>query len=182
MSDETYTPPTSALTLREILDGPIDTVEPVDCANCPINMMCQESTGGTGFFCESCGATSVYVEEADDRGLVNNILIVDCNKHRFEKNAALARQCGLCDGAVMQFYAYNHGAKNYYLPTVHAGVSLAKRQETLRKAYKVYVAELAEQDAKKKEKLAEAERRRKEQEEEDRAAEAKAAAEAPSAP
>jgi len=181
MSDEVYTPPETAITLRQILDGPIDKVVPVDCTNCPVNMLCQEASGGTGFVCESCGATSVYVEEPDDRGLVNNILIVDCHKHRFEKDASKARQCGLCDGAVMSFYAYNHGAKHHYLPTVHAAVSLKKRQETLRKAYKVYAKEVAEQKEKKAAKEAEAKKRREEQQAEYEA-EAKAAAEAPSAP
>jgi len=154
MSDEKYVPPSSALTLKQILEEPVDHVTPVNCANCPINMMCQESTGGTGYVCDECRATSVYVTDPDDEGLVDDILVVDCNKHRFPKNDEKSSQCGLCDGGITRFYAENYGAVHHYLPTVHASVPLQKRKEALQAGFVYWTNFIAKQKAEKAARLA----------------------------
>lgn len=136
---EEYVPPRESWRLPVFIEASLDDVAKtlVDCSSCPVNLLCSEGEGGTGYVCKTCGNTGVWIDEPSyGKEIPKDILILDCAKHKFnapEKNRMT--KCAICSGGIMQLEVLNHGARNHVVFTVHAKVSVAERQKTLREAW-----------------------------------------------
>lgn len=119
------------LTFLQLVDTPIDKVELVDCPTCPINMSCIAGSGGSGWRFDCCGSSGFKLQDGT--------LFVDCGINRFEQHDKAKKYptCPVCNGGIMEVVELVQRGNfvensNYYLPTVHARVSLANRLALLR--------------------------------------------------
>ena len=95
----------------------------VDCKTCPVFLLCETETGGTGWVCPKCKTTGVFMDEPEDMAsMPAYVLVIDCGKHKFEvkKESAQITECSLCSGGLMELEVLNQGTKNFYVRTVHA--------------------------------------------------------------
>jgi hypothetical protein len=124
----------------------------VECKTCPVFMLCETGTGGTGWVCPKCKTTGVFIDEPKDlASMPDYVLVVDCANHKFEvkKESTQITECSLCSGGLMELEVLNKGTKNFYIRTVHAVVDAKERQEKLKKAWhywKEYYAKKTEED------------------------------------
>lgn len=97
---------------------------PVTCGTCPVSMQCAIGRGGTGYTCHRCHATAVQLGLED-------VVIIDCTRHRFSTHAATHDAsnlpCEMCTGYVAT------SPHRSYVPTVHALVSLGERRAKMRR-------------------------------------------------
>lgn len=118
------------LPFLRISDTPDADVVPVDCPTCPINMSCLTGRSGTGWRFDCCGTAVMR--------LGGDTVMVDCqiNEFRDERRSGGFDPCPLCSGAIMEVVELAEPGvavgTNYYLPTVHARIPLAKRLTRLR--------------------------------------------------
>ncbi len=132
--------PSVAWTYQGFIEATLEqiTEKTVECKTCPVFMMCETETGGTGWVCPECKTTGVFMDEpADMSSMPDFVLVVDCTKHKFavKKESAQIKKCSLCTGGLMELEVLNQGTKNFYVRTVHAKVDAKTRQETLKKAW-----------------------------------------------
>lgn len=120
------------LTFLQLVETGIEEIKPVDCPTCPINMSCIAGAGGTGWRFDCCGSSGFALQ--------GGTLFVDCGINRFERHDKSGEfpTCPVCNGGIMEVAeAGSRGelqvGTNYYLPTVHARVSLADRLDLLRR-------------------------------------------------
>ena len=105
--------------LKTILDIPEESVVPVDCGNCPVNMACITNTGRTGLAFNCCNVTTVFSGD--------EVCVIDCGKHSWT-NVRETAMCNLCSGQLVDLLLANTDAgSNLYVPTVHARVPLKQR-------------------------------------------------------
>lgn len=134
--DEKYVPPKAAFRLMDFIQASVDEVaaKTVDCGTCPVNMLCENSEGGTGYVCEECNATAVFVQELQPgERLPSDVLLLDCGEHKFKKreNTDRITKCAICSGAIMEKEVLNEGVKHHYIYTTHAKLTVGQRQKTL---------------------------------------------------
>jgi len=157
MSDEEKPPvekPEVAWTYKEFIDASLEEIaaKTVECKTCPVFMLCETSTGGTGWVCPKCKTTGVFIDEPEDMAsMPDYVLVVDCEKHKFEvkKESAQITECSLCSGGLMELEVLNQGTKNFYVRTVHSVVDTKVRQAKLKKAWDYwtdYYAEKAKEE------------------------------------
>jgi hypothetical protein len=142
--EETEAPPVECpavgWTYKAFIDATSEAIaeKTVECKTCPVFMMCESETGGTGWVCPKCRTTGVFIDEpADLASMPDYVLVIDCHKHKFEvkKESSQITECSLCSGGLMELEVLNQGTKNFYVRTVHASVTTKERQEKLKKAW-----------------------------------------------
>lgn len=142
---EKFTPPPCAWDLKafsEASDAEIE-AKKVSCSTCPVNMLCETGEGGTGYVCQTCGMTGVWIDEPDPKRPSTDVYMIDCARHKFhtrEKNGQM-RTCSTCTGEVMEAYVENVNSKLHYIYTEHARVSAEERRNTLRDSLAYWKAE-----------------------------------------
>lgn len=128
------------------------TAKTVSCSTCPVFLLCESSSLGSGVRCGVCGSTGVFLREDDE----NEGLILDCNQHKFPvKDGGLLPSCPMCTGQMMRFEYRELPPKNWIIRTVHSAVSLADRRKVMGDSlvhWKKYYAEETEREAREKEK------------------------------
>lgn len=156
---EPYEPPMSAWNVKALIDAsPADVqAKVVDCPSCPVFLFCQDGSGGVGYWCSKCRATAVRFDEARyaaDHDAPQDILILDCAKHKFEmEKGKKLTLCVICSGGLASLEMTATGAKNHLVLTKHASVPAETRQKTLREAWakwKKFYAEKAKNERKEK--------------------------------
>src|SRR3954464_7353938 len=120
--DEEYTPPRQAWDLLDFIKAKPSEIDAkvVDCATCPVALLCQASIGGTGIVCRNCGATSVWAVDADRW---EHVLVLDCNKHHFADEVREAQrqvECALCSGTAIKPALKRKPPFQHYIVTKHA--------------------------------------------------------------
>jgi hypothetical protein len=166
MSDQTANPETEADELPPLPDAALDPIKllgmteeeikakTVDCASCPVFMLCESSTGGSGYVCKACKSTGVFLDEDKE----DEILVLDCAKHKFPtKQGGEMEKCPLCCGTMMKFEYREMPPKNWVIFTVHSLVANTERRKSMNEAlehWKKHYAEEAEREAREKEKSA----------------------------
>ena len=105
----------------------------VNCTTCPVSLQCLAGQDGLGQKATCCGATAVV----DLTGPGRQLLILDCNKHRFGTPLHTHPEfgeCPMCSGDIVQAHLLGHVETHRYVPTVHAAVPIATRLAVWRKA------------------------------------------------
>lgn len=147
--------PVAALDPIQMLKLGIDDVRAkvVGCSTCPVFMLCESSTGGSGYTCKTCKATGVFLDEDKE----DEVLVLDCFKHKFgTKTGGELEKCPLCSGTMMKFEYREMPPKSWIIFTEHAVVPLETRIKTLNESldhWKTHYAEEAEKEAQEKEKV-----------------------------
>lgn len=152
-----YTPPAVAFRLPLFVDMALaDVMERVvECRNCPVSLSCEAGEGGTGWTCPTCKATGVWVDVPEGNELPEDVIAVDCGKHKFHmrKESEQITKCTLCSGGAMELEVLTKGPKQHYVATAYATVPIAERQKQLKEFYehwKKFYADKAREDAAKK--------------------------------
>lgn len=168
MSDDTqYTPPKAAWNLKTFTEASIDEIRDrrVSCATCPVSMLCQAADkkdttdGGTGYTCDECGGTGVWVEEPETNHVAKHVLLIDCGAHKFHtKPKGATRRCSLCNGQVMELFVRHAGTNMHYVATEHAKVPVEKRQEVFAKSLLYWLEDARKEREAEEKRLAEREK------------------------
>lgn len=144
-----YEPPHNAWRLRVFIEATPEELRArqVGCSTCPVFMLCENGEGGTGFVCAQCGATGIDIENTPESQMPKDLLVVDCNQHKFnrkpeDQNVTL---CSLCSGGQMDLEIQFPDSRFHYLSTVHAAVPVEERQRKLREAFKFWEDEYAKE-------------------------------------
>jgi len=117
----------------------------VDCDTCPVSMLCQASTGSSGFVCTECHSTSVFTDDNDRQ----HAYVIDCEKHTFPIDEQKKIVCQLCDGRTFKHEFHWVFPWSWILPTVHAKVGVEERQRVMREGYERWKSELTDEAQKK---------------------------------
>jgi hypothetical protein len=138
MSDkkEPYVPPPVAWRLPVFLEATPEelTARLVDCSTCPVYLLCEAGEGGTGWVCGTCKATGVAVEQIEESKLPDDLLIIDCATHKFNRIPAAENMtvCSLCGGGQVELEINFPNSRAHLITTVHAHVPVTERQRFLR--------------------------------------------------
>ena len=75
----------------------------VDCATCPVNMLCESGDGSAGYRCEKCGAVAVMIDDPNP-ARCQSVYIVLCSRNKFKvadpqngQGGGLTPVCHVCD-------------------------------------------------------------------------------------
>lgn len=136
MSETTkYKPPKTSWRLPVLIEAPIKKVKKtvVDCSTCPVSLLCENREGGSGYVCDTCGGTAVLVEEPQDNKAPDDVLLIDCEKHKFEKREGVdpITRCTLCSGAIMETEVQGVGVRHHLVLTAHSRVKIEDRIKQL---------------------------------------------------
>lgn len=131
-----YEPPTTSWRALDFIKASLEEAQKkvVGCHNCPVNILCMEGEGGTGFVCAQCRSTGVWIDMPEVSGASpRDVLILDCAKHKFDgpSDKRLTR-CVLCSGDLMRLEINGGKARNHLVFTEHAKKTLAERHAKLR--------------------------------------------------
>ncbi len=136
---EPFTPPPSAWRFDAFIDASPEEIDAktVTCGTCPVALSCLGSIGGTGWVCQTCRTTSVYVDTPDDSEKPNDILVLDCAKHQFDENSSSKdknKLCALCSGGAMELDITKMKPTAHYVRTAYSKAPVEERQLKLRAA------------------------------------------------
>lgn len=136
MSD--YEPPKTAWDFRKFIEAPLEEIltKRVGCSNCPVSMLCMAGEGGTGYVCQECGSTGVWVEEPSPGAAAEDVLLLDCAEHKFDRSDKnkTTRRCSICSGEIMELFVRHVKSNMHFVATEHARVPVETRQTILRDA------------------------------------------------
>ena len=134
-----YAGPTAAWRLPLFIEASLDAVKAkvVECSTCPVFLLCETGTGGTGWVCPKCNATGVYVDQPENDKAPEDVLVVDCGNHKFDVRAESKRisECALCSGGIMELEILAKTTKNHYIATAYAKVAVETRHAHLKAAH-----------------------------------------------
>jgi hypothetical protein len=133
VASDGYIPPHQSWDLLKFIEATPEELaaKTVDCATCPVALLCNAGVGGTGIFCTQCEATSVFCV---DENKPSNVIVMDCTKHRFEKTDPQVC-CSLCSGSSIKFAMRGLRPFQHYVHTKHASYDARTRQERLKEAH-----------------------------------------------
>ncbi len=148
-----YVPPAVAFRLTDYINASVEEVKKrtVECGTCPVYLLCEAGQGGTGWTCPTCKATGVYVSEPDPSKMPDDVLAVDCTKHKFETRpeAAQIQKCGLCSGGAMELEVLSRGSKTHYILTAYTSIPPLERQKFLKESFEQWSKHYEEEEKKK---------------------------------
>lgn len=131
-----YTPPDVAWTMDQFLAASRAEIDAktVTCDTCPVFISCEAGSGGSGWTCVRCSSTGVLVDVPEVQRMPDNLLIIDCAKHKFERKQQTEQllKCALCSGQQMQLEGKR--TKNHYVRTAYAMVTVEERKKVLTEA------------------------------------------------
>ena len=128
----------------------------VGCSTCPVFLLCESSSYGSGYTCGKCKTTGVLFSTDNE----DEVMVVDCAKHKFPTKAdgGTMAECTLCNGQIMKQEYRSMPPKNYIILTENSAVPLDVRLEKLKdslKHWKEHFAETAAREEEEKKKFAE---------------------------
>jgi hypothetical protein len=129
-----YVPPACAWDIREFVRAPLEVIREkiVDCATCPVFLLCESATGGVGFICHTCRSTAVWTDEKRSA-----FISIDCGRHKFPSNpnGGVLPRCHLCSGQAVRFTFNRNGQPTmHYILTAHSTVGPERRLAGFREA------------------------------------------------